>query len=203
MPVNEIHAPIYIKGKIATPAYPAGHAFRLYFHLGSTWSVGAEGDEENWRILSPGAVDAGSVSGCVDNLFDRAGGLLPENSHITQIELWESADGANELVHLNPLPTGNSYGSGAGIASASAIYVFGTALRPQFRFTLFDGGNVAPQRVAPYTPTTEDDGTIQWFFLKSPYPLANNDGLRLTRSVSFNSGYNEALKKKYGRTIVP
>jgi hypothetical protein len=190
-------------GKLATPAYPAGHQFRLYFNLGSTWSPGASGDEENWRI-NIGGSPVGSVNALVDNVFDRLGGVLKEDSSITQLELWESAVGENTLVHLNTLPSGNNYGTnGGGVASSYWMYVFGTSLREQFRFTVFDGTNGDPQKFAPDSVPDTDDGSAAWMFLKSAYPLANNDGIRLTRMVSKNTGYNRKLARSYGRTVSP
>jgi len=204
MPVNEIHAPIYIKGKLATPAYPAGHAFRLYFLIGCTWLTGVSGDEENWRIALAGSPVGGSVQSLIDNLFDRAEPVIPSGSSVKQIELWESHAGANTLVHLNPLPEGNSYGgSSSHVASSYTMLVFGTALRPQFKFTMFDGGTGDPQGSTAAQPPDTDDGGLGWLFLKSNYPLANNDGERLTRIVSVNTGYNRKLARSYGRSVTP
>ena len=203
MPENEINAPYYIKGKYATDAYPEGHAFRLYFAAGTTLTPGSVGDEDNWKI-NIGGDTVGTVAGMVDNLFDRALTILPADTRITLLEVWQSIpDAPNLLVHLNTLPPSNSYGSGAGIASAYAMYVFSAALRQKFRFTWFDGALVAPQRYPPSSLPVEDNGTVAWFFLKSAYPMATNDGLRLVVENSENSGYNRKLAKTYGRTITP
>lgn len=203
MPLNEILAPVYIKGKYATPVFPTGHAFRLYFATGCSFSVGASGDEENWR-LHEGATDHGAVSGIVHEVFTRAVGTLPSGSSVTQIELYHSIPAApNVLDHLNPLPSGNSYGSGAGVASAYQMWVFAGSLRPQWRFELFDGNNINPQKYAPYTPSSGDDNTMEWYILKSGIPFATNDGIRLTREVSRNVGYNRRLARSYGRSVAP
>ena len=203
MPVNEIHAPIYIKGKYSTPVYSSGHAFRLYFAAGCTWSVGASGDEDNWRLME-GTTDHGPVSGLIHDLFSRVDASLPANSHILEIELWHSVPGApNVLDHLNTLPSGNTFGTGAGVAAAESIYVYGGALRQYYKLYLFDGGFVAPQRFAGHVPTTADDGTLAWAFLKSGIPYATNDGIRLSREVSENTGYNRKLARRYGRSITP
>lgn len=203
MPINEINAPYYIKGKYGTAAYPKGHAFRLYFKSGTVLSVGLSGDEENWRVVVDGT-DQGSVAALVADLFTRAHSIVPANTHILSLELWHSIpDAPNVLVHLNTLPEGNSYGSGAGFAAGYTMLVFGTELRPQFRFTFFDGVSVAPQKVALETPPAEDDGTLEWLFIKSDYALANNDGEKLTRPVSGNTGYNRKLARTYGRAVAP
>lgn len=203
MPENEINAPFYIKGKYATPAYPAGHAFRLYFAAGTTLSGGVTGDEDNWRINFDGGV-VGTIAGMVDNLFDRAATILPASTSISLLEVWQSVPSEpNLLVHLNTLPPSNSYGSGAGVASAYAMYVFSAALRQKFRFTLFDGALVSPQRYAPPALPILDNGSVAWFFLRSNYPMATNDGLRLVVENSENAGYNRKLAKSYGRTIAP
>jgi len=203
MPTNEIYAPYYLKGKYVTPAYPDGHAFRLYFATGTVCSVGHEGDEDNWRIVADG-VDVGSVSGCVHDLFTRAATILPVGSSISQLEVWQAIpNGPNLLVHLNTLPLGNSFGSGAGVASAYAMYVFAGPLRQKFRFTWFDGALVSPQRYAPHVPPLADDSSVAWFFLRSAYPMATNDGIRLVTEVSENVGYNRKLARSYGRTITP
>lgn len=203
MPINEILAPIYVKGKYSTPSYGAGHAFRLYFAAGCTWSSGAVGDEENWRLME-GATDHGAISSIIHQVFTRANADLPDTSHVIQIELWHSIPAAdNVLDHLNPLPLGNTYGSGAGSPSAQAMHVFAGSLRPTFRLTFFDGGYPNPQRYAPVAPPTADDGSLRWYFIKSGIPFATQDGIRITREVSFNTGYNKKLARKYGRTLAP
>ena len=202
MPLNEINAPVYIKGKYSTPAYPKGHAFRLYFELGSAFVGGLVGDESNWRLEHLGD-DVGSVSGIVDNLFDRAGTWLPENSHILELELWQSIIGDNILMHLNTLPIGNSYGSGAGVASSFTMSVFAGPLRQPYRFTWFDGGSASPQRFAPQETPPVDNNTVAWYFLKSNVPFATNDGVRLTVQKSWSTGYNRKLAKTYGKSVSP
>lgn len=203
MPVNEIHAPFYLKGKIATPVYNQGHAWRLYFEAGTTMTPGLAGDEDNWRIVRDGD-DKGSVDACVDDLFSRFTTALPANSHVTEIEIWQSIpDAENLLVHLNTLPLGNSYGTGGGVASAFMMQVYGTALREQFRFTVFDGDLVSPQRYPPVSPPVSDDGGLTWFFVRSDWGIATNDGIKITRQISSNTGYNKKLARKYGRTISP
>lgn len=203
MPLNEINAPCYIKGKYTTPAYPQGHAFRLYFASGCSFVVGSSGDENNWR-LHEGTTDRGAVSAIVHEVFSRIGAGVPEGTAVSQIELWHSIpDAPNVLDHLNDLPTGNEYGSGAGIAAAYQMIVFAGALRQQFRFTWFDGANVSPQKYPPTTPPDTDNGTIHWYFTKGTIPFATNDGIRLTREVSGNTGYNRKLARSYGRAITP
>lgn len=200
--LNEIHSPSYIKGKYATPAYPQGHAFRLYFATGTTWAGGSSGDEENWR-LKEGVTDLGSVASIVDSVFDRLETVLPATTAITEIELWSAADGANILQHLNTLPTGNSYGAGAGVASAYYMEVYAGALREPFRFTVFDGQTVKPQKFPPGSPPLSDDGSLVWYMLRSPIPFATNDGVRLAVQKSINHGYNRKLSRSYGRTVSP
>ena len=202
MPINEIHAPVYIKGKYTTPAYPQGHAFRLYFQLGSSWADGLEGDEQNWRLMFLGD-DLGSAAGIVDAVFDRASTLLPENTHISEIELWRSLDGDNLLEHINTLPIGNSYGSGPGVAAAYYMEVYAGPLREPWRFTLFDGSQASPQRFTPLSPPLADDNSFSWYFLNGPIPFATNDGVRLSVQKSRNTGYNRKLARAYGRTIAP
>lgn len=202
MPENEINAPVYIKGKISTPVYPLGHAFRFYFVTGTSWTVGASGDEDNWRLQQGGSPVA-SVNSILNEVFTRVGAALPDHSHVAEIELWHSAPGENILEHLNPLPLGNDYGSGVGKASAYYMQVYAGSLRNQWRFTTFDGAFAEPQRYPPTTPPDIDDGSTAWYFLKSTIPFATNDGIRLTRMVSENSGYNRKLARTYGRTIAP
>jgi hypothetical protein len=203
MPLNEIHAPVYIKGKYTTAAYPTGHAFRLYFASGCSFVTGGTGDEENWH-LHEGSTDRGGVQGIVHDVFSRAHESLPLHTAVSQIELWQSIpDAPNVLLHLNPLPEGNDFGSGAGIASAYLMQVYAGALRPQWRFTIFDGAYASPQKYPPTTPPSGDDGTLPWLFTKSPVPYATNDGIRLTRMVSYSTGYNRKLARAYGRSVTP
>jgi len=203
MPVNEILAPFYIKGKYATPAYPEGHAFRFYLAAGTTVVPGVVGDENDWSIEYDGSTVA-TVSEAVSELFERAETVLPDNTSVSEIEVWQSVPLAdNLLVHLNDLPAVNSFGAGAGVASAYVMYVYAAPLREKFRFTLFDGPLASPQRYAPTSPPDADNGTIAWYFLKSEVPFATQDGLRLAVEVSSNSGYNRKLARSYGRTITP
>lgn len=203
MPENEILAPVYIKGKYVTAVYPLGHGFRLYFATGCSFVPGPTGDENNWHLLE-GSTDRGSVDAIVHGLFSRAAIALPAHSSISEIELWHSVPSApNVLDHFNTLPSGNDYGSGAGVASAYDMQVYGGALRNYFRFTFFDGANVAPQKYPPVTPPSSDDGSLAWYWLNSNIPFATNDGIRLIRMVSENVGYNKKLARSYGRTITP
>lgn len=203
MPTNEILAPVYAKVKYVTPQYSKGHQLRLYFASGCSWSAGDEGDEANWR-LKEGATDHGPVSTIVFNIFNRADALLPNPTTITSIELWHSIPNApNVLDHLNTLPPDSVVGSATGVAAAYLMYVFAGALRPTFRLTFFDTPDAKPQKYPPTTPPESDNGTLFWYMLKSGIPFATQDGIRLTRSVSGNTGYNRRLARTYGRTVAP
>ena len=203
MPINEILAPVYIKGKLATPVYPQGHAFRLYFKTGSTFSVGLTGDEDNWRLNVDG-VDKGSIAALMTNLWNRFGSNLPAHSVLTQLELWHSVPGApNVLDHFNTLPTSMDYGTGTGVASGYTMRVFSGSLRNYFRFTVFDGGDANPQKFPPVNPPLADDASPEWFFLKGGFGLATNDGIPLVREVSIDTGYNRKLARRYGRSVAP
>lgn len=203
MPTNEILAPVYLKVKYITPQYSKGHQMRLYFASGCSWSAGLAGDEDNWR-LKEGTTDHGAVSGIVFNVFNRMDGQLPSGTVISQIELWHSIPSApNVLDHLNALPPDSTVGSAAGVAAAYLMYVFAGALRPTFRLTYFDTPDSKPQRYPPTTPPDADNGGLFWYILKSGIPFATQDGIRLTRSVSGNTGYNRRLARTYGRTVSP
>lgn len=203
MPVNEIHAPFYVKGKVASPVYPDGHAYRFYFATGTTMSDGLEGDEENWRPQF-GGEDLGALSTIVYELFRRSSVFMPSGSTIKTIEVWQSIpDAPNVLVHVNPLPPAQPTFTGTPAASAYGMYVFATALRKVFKWTTFDGGSPAPQKSPFPALPIEDNDTIGWYVLRGDIPFANNDGLRLTTGVSLNTGYNRKLARTYGRTIAP
>lgn len=203
MPVNEILAPVYLKGKLTNPVYPDGHQFRLYFAAGSSWTPGVTGDEDNWQLQVSGSPVA-SVANIVNEVFTRLTPVTPEHSHVSQIELWHSVPGApNVLDHLNTLPLGNDYGSAQQHPSSQLMYIFAGALRQQFRLSVFDGVTPEPQKITLPVPPSGDDGSIQWYILKSPIPFANNDGIRLIVPVSLNRGYNNKLKRTYGRTLAP
>lgn len=203
MPTNEILAPVYVVGKYATPAYPTGHQMRIYFQTGTTLVPGLTGDEDNWRVMR-GGDDKGSIADLMSDVMQRAGGLVPDNTSWVELALWHSVPSApNVLDHFNTLPTGNSYGVGVGIAAAYTMYVFAGALVPKFRLNYFDGAQVNPQRYPPNPVPNADDGSIEWLFEKSDWGLATQDGIKLIRGVSVNTGYNRKLAKSYGRTITP
>ncbi|MEO5645855.1 MAG: hypothetical protein ABIQ91_00035 [Candidatus Paceibacterota bacterium] len=203
MPENEIHAPVYIKGKVATAVYPDGHAYRLYFASGSSWGAGAVGDENNWRLME-GATDHGAISGIVFQVFDRLRGFMPAGSTIKSIELWHSIPEApNVLDHINALPPANPTCIGTPVAASYSMYVLETALRKQFRMSVFDGSNPAPQKFPFPSVPVSDDASFAWYMVGGTIPFANNDGLRLTTGASLNQGYNRKLARSYGRTISP
>lgn len=203
MPVNEIHAPVYVKGRISTPAYPDGHRFHLYFATGSAYTPGLEGDAENWRLTFDGA-DVGSLSAIVFETVSRNRMYYPAGSHIKEIELWHSIPNAdNVLDHINPLPPADPIFTGAPTAAAYTMFVMQTALRAKFRWTCWDGPNPAPQKYPFPTMPEGDDSSFGWWMLKGDVPFANNDGIRLTTGVSLNQGYNRALARSYGRTTTP
>lgn len=203
MPTNEILAPYYLRVKYATPAYPLGHSWVGYFAAGTTVAAGAEGDEDNLR-LSIGGDDLGALSGIVHQIFTRAAGRLPADTNLTEIALWRSFPSAPNALHaFIPLPETMDYGTGSGFAAAYNIGVYGAALRNYYRCTFFDGGDAKPQRYPPNVAPDGDDGSLVWYLTKGTVPWATNDGLRLIRQVSENTGYNRKLARSYGRTITP
>lgn len=203
MPTNEIHAPVYAKGKLSTPAYPDGHRFVLYFAAGSSFVPGLTGDEENWRLMN-GGDDKGAMSQIVFETFSRNRMYYPAGSHIKEIELWHSVpDAENVLDHINTLPPADPIWSGAPTAAAYTMFVMQTALRSKFRWTCWDGPNPAPQKYPFPTIPQVDDSSFGFWMLKGDVPFANNDGIRLTTGVSLNQGYNRRLARSYGRTVTP
>jgi hypothetical protein len=203
MPVNEILAPVYVRSKYVTPAYPQGHVFTVYFAAGCTWSPGASGDEDNWRLME-GGTDHGAISGIMHEIFTRAAGRLPASSALSEIALWHSIPSSdNVLDHFNTLPSGNSYGSGDGFASAYWMGIFQSTLRQKYKMTFFDGGAVDPQKYPGVTPPSGDDSSLGWYILKSGIPFATNDGIRVVANASVSTGYNRKLAKSYGRTVTP
>jgi hypothetical protein len=199
MPVNEILAPYYVKYRYTTPF--AAHQGRLYFETGA--ELGTEGplSPSSWTIRGSAAIQSVPIKDLVFQVINRMKSVIKPTVTLTNIEVWQSAAGVNTLVGLNDLPTVNTFTGGAGFAAAYNMVVFGTGVRQKFRLTFFDTASTDPQRVSLAQPPAVDDGFIGWYMLKSLVPFATQDGVRLTRTISQNTGYNRKLARAYGRFL--
>lgn len=201
MAINQILAPYFIKMKYQT--YAAVHSMRAYFETGSTLispTVLAPGE---WGIQGVAAASPVAISTIAFEMFNRVNAALPLNTKLLDIEVWQSAEGANVFIGQNALPADVDYGVGTGVAAAYDMLVMGSATRQKFRLTYFDTKNPAPQRSAGGNVPVVDNGSINWYLLKSLVPFATQDGHRLTSIRSFNTGYNRKLARSYGRIISP
>jgi hypothetical protein len=201
MPVNEILAPYYLK--VSYDSGLARHNVRWYFETGAIVSPGGITSPNDWTVQGSASPIANTVSEIVQQVFTRAAGALRAGTRVTGIEIWRSQAGVNEFVHSNDLPAVVSYGIATGIAAAYYMFVFGSSTRQKFRLSLFDTLDARPQRYAGTVPPLLDDGFLEWYFLRGSVPFATQDGVRINRIVSTNTGYNRKLARSYGRVIVP
>lgn len=199
--INEILAPYYLIIKYANNV--ARHDMTVYFETGTTLPAPNVLTPNDWPVQGVGAVAAERISDIVHQLFSRMSPSLGAGTRVTEIQLWQSQTGQNVFLHSNDLPTSNSYGGTGGIASAYYMLVFSTAQRKKYKLTYFEWNDSRPQRYAGVNPPVLDDGTVQWYVLRSVVPFATNDGIRLTTNFSTHTGYNRALAKRYGKVIVP
>lgn len=205
MPTNEILAASYSILHY-TPVFTGEeHEVRLYFDEVPTYV-----DEETGYRFST-YTDALHPSGWQlaeiwEEVWNRLNGLFGATaipaSTIGEVEVWQSVPSApNEFLGLDTASYDDVGDGGAsGVASAYVMAVLKAANRAQFRFTIFDTFTATPQRYAG-TPIPEvDNDTLQWFMVRSAVGFVTNDNLPLATLSSYNTGYNKALAKSYGRT---
>lgn len=202
MPLNEITAPFYCIVHYFTDAYPTGHVFRLY--LDSIPSYGSS------STLFTSYTDAGHVGGwtlhdIIDEVLSRFYGVTAFAAYtIGDVEMWESEDGLNTFVGLDPDDYSDiAVGAGDGVASAYGMFVVKAADRSQFRLTLFENNDARPQRFPRSNPPLVDDDTLDWFFVRSAVKFVTNDNKPITNVSSMNIGYNRKLARSYGRSVQP
>lgn len=202
MPTNEILAPFYSIMHYHTPARPEGHNVRLYLDAIPTYGGST--------TTFAGYTDAGHLTGWTleeiweDVIFRAAvdGGM--GQLTVDYVEMWESVVGVNTFKGFDPDDyTGISGGLSVGAAAAYLMWVSKAAGREQFRLTFFDSINPAPQRFPLASPPSSDDGSLEWFFLRSAVKFVTNDDLPLVTVNSVNSGYNRKLARSYGRSVAP
>lgn len=200
MPRNEILAPYYLKIKVNTGV--ARHTHRLYFQTNST--ISALGTTPvSFSVVPSGGGVGTPIATIVKEIYTRLKAAVPAGAMLETIEIWQSQPGANGFLAYNPLPTDLPVFTGTKVAASYYMEVYEAANRQKFRLTLYDGFESRPQRSPFLEPPTEDNGTMDWYILKSGVPIATQDGWPLVRGVSINTGYNRALARRYGRQIAP
>lgn len=202
MPINEIGAPFYAK---------------MFYHV----LVGHQHQTRYYfdEVPSFGSADT-RFSGYVDTAHPLGWTLMEIITeldlrlavsttqypaiNVERVERWRSALGVNVFEGLDPDDySAVGVGVATPIASASFSWVYETNVRAQYRFTTLDAGDARPQRTELPQPPVVDDGGIDWFILKSVVHFTNRDGVRLSRAVSNNTGYNRHASKRYGKNIIP
>lgn len=200
MPTNEISAPFYLRVKINTGV--ARHVHRIYFETGTTVdTVGL--DPIRYRVKGVGAANPVEVRDLVYQVWHRARDSAPTGSVLEGIELWATQPGANTFLAYNPLPEVVPVFNGAQVASSYITLVYEAANRQKWRQTFFDAKEPRPQRFPFVEPPSADNGSLEWYMLKSDVPFATQDGWPLVRGISVNVGYNRSLARRYGRTVSP
>lgn len=201
MAINQILAPYYIKMKYQT--FAAVHAMRAYFETGATLIAPPPLTPGEWSIQGVAAASPVAISTIAFEMFNRVNAALPLNTKLLDIEVWQSAEGVNTFIGQNNLPADVDYGVGTGVAAAYDMLVLGSATRQKWRLTYFDTKTPSPQRTGGGSVPLVDNGSINWYLLKSLVPFATQDGNRITSIRSFNTGYNRKLARSYGRIISP
>lgn len=204
MPVNQILAQTYLK--VFYEVIPnIVHSMRLYIEAPLT--VVPEGES-----YFAGVTDATHVSGWtvaevvvefIERLYNTHTTLVPQ-MNILRVEMWESNAGANTYLGND----GGDYApynavGGSNVPSAYLMYVFQTAARDQWRVSMFDTKSSNPQRTAVASIPVIDNGSFAWFVVRGTVPFSNQDGIALNSAASYNTGYNRALARAYGKTLTP
>lgn len=91
--------------------------------------------------------------------------------------------------------------TGTANAACMLSWNFQSANRRNFRLQFYDTADATPHRYPGVNPPDIDDGSLDWFMLKSSVPFVTNDNFPLTRWVGTTQGYNRALKRKYGNSL--
>lgn len=202
--VNEILATSYAKVFYNTEV-PKTHSFTLYFGtpfvadllVPNVWHVGG---------TNPATSDQWQVSEVVVELINRMKASFanfPE-MQIERVELYESASGDNTFVGFDLGDYSDvADGGGAFVAAGYLIANFQTVTRDNWRLMFLDYGDARPQRTPQALIPATDDDSPQWFIANSTVGFTNQDGQSLVRITSYNTGYNRALARKYGRSISP
>lgn len=202
MPItNEILAPYYLKVKYVTPA--ARHTMTLYFAEGSIIEPVPSLTPTAYRVKASANATPVNIAIAIGQVFSRVSTVLYQNTVVDEIQIWQSATGNNSFFAYNPVPSSPSYGSVNGVAAAYFAAVYASADRQLYRQFYFDAIDAKPQRNAGYSPQDTDDNTLAWYMLKSDVPFATQDGKRLVRQISTNTGYNRKLARAYGRQVAP
>lgn len=203
MPVNERHAPCFTKSKIKTPHYASGHILTLYFSEVPLFNVDGEAYFESYT-------DAAHTGGwkhkeIIQELFTRMGTARLPAVQLLGTEIWETVDDADDvfIAYDGGDLSGIVGGSTTGFASAYWTYIFKAATREQMRLSFYDTKDVAPQTEAGVNPPETDDGSVEWFVLRSAVKFRTNDNLVPTIFGSVNTGYNRRLARSYGRELTP
>lgn len=197
MPINEILAPAYLRVKASTPIAQHNHIF--YFSLATAIGL-LSGDVGQTN----GFGDTISYTDILKEVFDR---LIQSNGanirSVDEIQIWRGVTGgANVFDGYANTPTLVT-NSNPTVASAYNMQMYATATRKKFRLTAFDFTDARPQRFPVGSTPTLDDGSVNWYLLKSGIQFAHQDGERLTIAFSQNVGYNRKLARSYGRSIAP
>lgn len=202
MPINEILAPFYAIVKYVTTARPQGHNIRFYFDEVPVY----EADETVFAGYTDAEHTEGwSLQSILSEFFTRWVAQSPHASFtISEVSMWESEAGVNTFKGLDPDDySASTFGTGAGVASSYAMYVFKASDRSQMRFTLFEATTASPQRFPLTAPPAVDDDSLEWFVIRSAVKFVTNDDKPLTIAASGNNGYNRKLARSYGRAISP
>lgn len=207
MPVNQILAPAYSRMKYTPTHTNRQHITTLYFDAVPVYDE----DDGLWRFGT--YTDADHLTGYTlreiwDEVVLRTNGILvsinalPEFV-VNEVEVWSGVEGLNMFLGLDPDDYSGVSGAGTGVAAASLITTWKAANREQFKEYWADTGTANPQRVPIASPPTLDNDGLAWFMLKSPVNFVTQDNERLVLAGNANTGYNEKLKKSYGRTVSP
>ena len=202
MPVNEILAPFYAKVFYRVGTLPT-HSIRLYFDAIPSYSAGG--------AVFDTYTDADHLTGWtlhdiikeIDTRLALATTQYP-SIEVIRVERWEGVTGANAFRGYDPADYSDvDDGVASSIAAAMFSWVIQTDERDNYRFSIIDSGDSKPQRFEiPQPPVLDNDG-ISWFFLRSAVQFTNQDGVRLTRMVSNNTGVSDYHAKRYGKTVIP
>jgi len=142
------------------------------------------------------------ISSIVAEIYSRMRTVGCAITSVDEINIFNSAAGANVFVGTAPNPTLTGALPGH-VASAYVMLVFAAANRQKTRITGFEAADARPQRYPGSPVPVTDNGSTEWYVIRSPAPFATQDGFPVTQYKSFNTGYNRRLARAYGRILQP
>lgn len=203
MPMNYVTAQSVLRVHYRQLAVNRGHTMVLY--LDGQVIAQNDGTLTLFGITNPNTSADWTIHDIIAAIFSRSTvslAIAVPAYQVALVEAWHNVpDSPTEVFVGFDLADYSDVVGGSATPVAGAIMTLNmqTAERLNWKMSFLDSGLPVPVRIIGTNPPDVDDGSIEWFLLKSNVPFANNDGVRITRFVSATTGLNDKLVRVYGR----